>query len=172
MIVGTAVSPTRPSISGPLQSQRMSARPPEQPLLSRVLLPVASADDARATAEAALGQIAAAGGEVHGVYVVEKAGGAPDKASVEQLEAHAEDTFRILRDQAQNAGVGVTTSVLYGTDIVDTILDAAEDWNASAIAYTPRGGGRLIELLSGDVGASLVRHADRPVVVFPESGGE
>jgi nucleotide-binding universal stress UspA family protein len=150
----------------------MPARPPEQPLLSRVLLPIASAEDAEATADAALGHIADATGEVRAIYVVEKAGGAPDKAGVEQREAHAEEAFEVLADRAEGAGVPVSTTVVYDTDVVDAILEAASAWEATAIAYTPRGGSRLAEFLSGDLGSALVRRTDLPVIVFPKAGGE
>ena len=143
------------------------------PLLSRVLVPVANESDAAATASAVVSRVAAAGGRVTAIVVVEKAGGAPDKASVEQRELAAEDALDLFTERAAEAGVPVETEVVYGTDVTDAILDAAADADATAIAFTPReGGGLLVDLLSGDVARKLVERSDRPVVVFPadESG--
>lgn len=139
-------------------------------LFSAPLVPIASDEDARATCAAALPYVRDAGGRALFVYVVEKAGGAVDKASVEQREEHAEEAFDVVRDAADEAGVDVETDVLYGTDVGATIIDAAADHDASAIVFTPRGGSRWWDLFSGDVRESLVTESDRPVVVLPDSG--
>jgi nucleotide-binding universal stress UspA family protein len=136
-------------------------------LLSKVVLPVASEDDARATCEAALPDVAAAGGEVIAVHVIEKAGGAMDKASVEQREEYADDIFAIVTDACEDAGVPVETDIVFDTVVVDGILDAARDHGASAVAFTPRGGSRWLDLLTGDNSRDLVKQAELPVVVFP-----
>ncbi|QCJ46336.1 universal stress protein [Haloprofundus sp. MHR1] len=138
-------------------------------LLAHPVVPVAGVDDAETTARAALPRIAAVGGEMLALYVVEKAGGAPDKASVEQREEVAEEAFSVVRELAAEAGVDVTTRVAYGTDVAGTILDVAADEDASAVVFTPRGGSKWTKLLTGDVASSLVEDADRPVVVLPAS---
>ncbi len=132
-------------------------------LLVRPLLPVASVEDAEATCRAAQPYLS---GSVHAVHVIEKAGGAPDKASVEQREEVAESAFDALRDCLE--GMTVETEVRYGTDVAETIFEAADDLDASAIVVTPRGGSRWIRLLTGDVALSLVTETDRPVVVLPD----
>lgn len=132
-------------------------------LFDRVLLPVTEAEDAAATASAAESYL---DGEVIGVHVVEKAGGAPDKASVEQREFEAEAAFGALSDALGH----VETEIRYGTDVADTIFAAADDHDVTSIVVTPRGGNRLIQLLTGDVALTLVTESDRPVVVLPDPG--
>ncbi|WP_123533654.1 universal stress protein [Halosimplex salinum] len=140
-------------------------------LLDRVVLPVAHDDDATATARALDGHEF---GSALAVHVVEKAGGAPDKASVEQREEAAEEAFSVLRAYFDDE-VDLETRILYGTDVADAIFEAADDYGASSIVITPRGGSRWIQLLTGDVALSLVTETDRPVVVLPdveeETGG-
>ena len=131
-------------------------------VFDRVLLPVAGDEDAAATARAADSYL---DGEIIAINVVEKAGGAPDKASVEQREAEAEKAFDVLRDALGD----VETEIRYGTDVADTIFAAADDHDVTSIVVTPRGGSRLVRLLTGDVALSLVSESDRPVVVLPDS---
>ncbi|WP_121823110.1 universal stress protein [Halostella salina] len=136
------------------------------PLFRRVVVPVASEEDAAATAASIAPHIDAAGGEVVAVFVVEKAGGAPDKASVEQREQHAETAF--TRFRADLGDVNIETEIRYGTDVAAAIVEAARDADANAIAFTPRGGSRWVKLLTGDVSADLIAASDRPVVVLPD----
>ena len=142
-----------------------STDPPR--LLSRPLVPVASEDDAIKTCRTALSRIAAAGGRPVVVHVIEKAGGAPDKASVEQREAAAEEAFAAVRDCAADYGLDVETEIRYGTDVADAIVDAAADLDASAIVFHPRGGSWLLDLLTGDVRDRLIEGSDRPVIALP-----
>ena len=142
------------------------------PLLEHVLVPVASEQDARTTAEAVVPYLQQDGGRVTVVHVVEKAGGAPDKASVEQREAVAEDAFEAFGEGLSSSGVPYETEVRYGTDVAETIIETAADVDASAIVFTPRGGSRWVRLLTGDVSLSLVSESDRPVVVLPDVADE
>lgn len=132
-------------------------------LLERVVLPVADPDDAAASAEALA---ANEFGSVLVVHVVEKAGGAVDKASVEQREQRAEEMFEAARQRLTDARI--ETEVAYGTDVAETVFDVADDHDATAIVITPRGGSRWVRLLTGDVALSLVTETDRPVVVLPD----
>ncbi|ELZ68589.1 UspA domain protein [Haloferax prahovense DSM 18310] len=102
------------------------------------------------------------------VHVIEKAGGAPDKASVEQRELAADEMFQILRDRLQGVDIALQTEYLYGTDVGDAIITAAHDFDASTIVFTPRGGSRWLKLLTGDVTTTLVNESDLPVLVLPD----
>jgi nucleotide-binding universal stress UspA family protein len=101
------------------------------------------------------------------VHVVEKAGGAPDAASVEQREEIAEEAFELVRSRAAEVGVDVETELLYGTDVAETIVDAANETGASSIVFTPRGHKWWWNLFSDDVAEALVHESDLPVVVLP-----
>lgn len=135
-------------------------------LFRRVIVPVANEDDAEATATALVPYLAS-GGTVIAVYVVEKAGGAPDKAAVEQRERFAGELFDRVVEVLAPHDVDLRTELLYGTDVAGAIVDAAHEEGASAIVFTPRGGSRWRKLLSGDVTVKLVNRSDVPVLVLP-----
>jgi nucleotide-binding universal stress UspA family protein len=137
-------------------------------LFERVVVPVANREDAAATAAALAPYVEDAGGTVVAVHVVEKAGGAPDKASVEQREQRAEDVFAIVEEGLADTGVPLEFTVLYGTDVAKTIIDGAHDADATSIVFTPRGGSRWAKLLTGDVTHHLVAESDLPVLVLPD----
>ena len=134
-------------------------------LLDRVLLPVASEEDARTSATALFRQDF---GEVVVCNVIEKAGGGIDKAGVEQREVAAEEMF----DAARAVLGDVRTEITYGTDVVDAIFDLAAEIDATAVVVTPRGGGRFVRLITGDVALGLITENDRPVVVLPDEDGD
>lgn len=130
-------------------------------LLSRVLVPVATEQDARNTAE----QLAAYSPEtVIALYVVEKGGGAPDKTSVEYSETVAQESFDAIREQFPD----VETATVYDTSILNGIFETAKEVDATAIVYRSRGGNRLAHFLSGDLSLKLVTKADRPVIALPQ----
>lgn len=76
---------------------------------------MADEDDAAATAEALGPYVESAGGVVVGVHVIERAGRAPDRASVEQRERRADDLLEVVADGL--ADVELETESLYGTDL-------------------------------------------------------
>ena len=72
----------------------------DQELLSHVLVPVATENDARVTAE----QLAPYNPDhVTALHVVEKGGGTPDKTPVEQSEVIAEGSFAAVREEFPDA---------------------------------------------------------------------
>lgn len=142
------------------------------PLLQTVVVPVASVEDAESTFAAALDRISASDGKVVAVHVVEKGGGVPDKASVEQREGIGEEIFEVVERACDDAGVAVETRLEYGTDVAETIFEVADEVDATSIAFTPRGGSRWLQMLTGDVTLSLVTKTDRPVVVLPDEDDE
>jgi nucleotide-binding universal stress UspA family protein len=144
--------------------------PPD--LLSTPFVPVASVDDAAVTLDAVLDRVAAAGGRMTVAHVVEKAGGAPDAAPVEQRETIADEAFDLVRDRAAEAGVDVETQLLYGTDVVETLLEAAHETGSSSIVFTPRGHKWWWDLFSDDVANALVHDSDLPVVVLPSPAAD
>lgn len=137
-------------------------------LLERIVVPVASEDDAAATAAALVPYVDEADRTVVALHVVEKAAGALDKASVEQRERRAEAIFDAFTDGFAGVAAVVETDLRYGTDVAGTVVDAAHDVDASAVVFTPRGGGLLAKFLSGDVTHKLVANSDVPVLTLPE----
>jgi len=91
-----------------------------EPFFQRVVVPVANRDDATATTTTLRPYIAGSDSTVIAVHVVEKAGGAPDKASVEQREQRAEEIFEIVAEEFDGSGIVLETDLRYGTDIAYT----------------------------------------------------
>lgn len=132
-----------------------------QEMLRHVLLPVANQEDALASARALKPYQPT---RVTALHVVEKGEGVPDKTPVEQSEKLAEESYAAVRTVFPDAD----DHMAYGRDIVAQIFEAAEDVDASAIAYRSRGGNRIMQFLSGDVSLKLVTKADRPVIALPQ----
>ncbi|MFC7202351.1 universal stress protein [Haloferax namakaokahaiae] len=138
-------------------------------LFARPLLPIANEADATATCRAAFPHIAGQHGQATVVHVIEKAGGAPDKAGVEQREELADEVFDIVARIADEFGLDVKTELRFATDVAEEILDVADETDATAIVFSPREGRGWWDLFSGDVRKHLVHNDERPVVVLPGS---
>ena len=142
-------------------------------LLRRVVVPVANEGDAVRTCSALVPRLRDHDSDVIVVHVIEKAGGYMDKAPLRARQEQAGRIFDIVRREFVSAELEVEAKLLYGTDVVETILGAADDLDASAIVLTPREGTgrreRLRSLLAGDVGYRLLKNERHPVVVVPRS---
>lgn len=138
-------------------------------LLEHVLLPVASEEDARATSQA-LEPYLSDVERVTAVHVVEKAGGAMDKAPMEKRREDAA-AFLAIVDSRLGDRVAVETRTAFGTDVVETLFAEAADAGATAIAFRARGGSRIVQLLTGDVATDLVTDPELPVVSLPVPDG-
>lgn len=139
-------------------------------LLDHVLVAVASESDAEETCSALepyLGEVQ----RVTAVHVIEKAGGAMDKAPLEKRREDAA-TFLAVVDSRLSDRVAVDTRTVFGTDVVDALFEAAADADATAVVFRPRGGSRIVRLLSGDTASDLVTEPPIPVVALPDPGEE
>lgn len=168
LLSGTASSARRPTqltqliTASLLVSNDMDENQPRErrDMLAHVLVPVANEEDARDTVQA----LASYGPErVTALHVIEKGDGVPDKTPVEQSEELAADAFAAVDEVFPDAG----HHTAYSRDIVEAIFAAADEVGASAIAFRPRSGGRIVQFLSGDLSLQLVTRADRPVIALP-----
>ncbi|QHS17580.1 universal stress protein [Halopenitus persicus] len=140
-------------------------------LTDRILVPIANEADAVGTYDA-LSMYLDADTEIVVIHVIEKAGGGIDKASVEQRREIAEQSFEAMRGLAESDDVPIETQIHYGTDVAETINDAAAEHGATTIAFRSRGGGRILDFLSGSVRTKLVTDSDVPLIVLPRDGTE
>lgn len=131
-------------------------------LLARALVPVATAADAAATA-AALTEHADEIESVLAVNVV--AGDEPTDAASDE----ATDTLGRVVTGLAGTGVDVETRVLAAPDVVGAVVASADDIDATAVVFTPRGQPGPLGRLTGDTTGRLVRESDRPVVALPAS---
>lgn len=129
-------------------------------LTQNVLVPVADQEDARTTAQTLepyqFDRITV-------LHVVEKGEGVPDKTPVEQSEQIAAEAFDSFRKTFPDA----KTEVTYRRDVVKGIIEVADEIDASAIVFRPRGGARIVQWLAGDRSLRLITEADRPVISVP-----
>lgn len=142
-----------------------SAESNDRNLLAHVLLPVANEEDALKTAMALEPYRPE---HVTALHVVEKGAGVPDKTPVEQSEELAAESYSAVR----RVFPGADDHTAYARDVVGAIFAAADDVDASAIAYRSRGGNRIMQFLSGDLSLKLVTNADRPVIALPRDGSD
>lgn len=129
-------------------------------LTEHLVVPVASVADARETARIVERY---SYGTVTVVHVIERTDGAPDKLSPEQAEERAREAFDAFRDVIPDA----EAELVYQSDVVAGIDEVAAAVDGSAIAFHPRGGSRLVQLLSGDTTLRLVTEVERPVIAIP-----
>lgn len=138
-------------------------------LFERVLIPIASEDDARLARETILPYLAGSGGVATIVHVIKYTQGGVDPSPVSMQEEDAERLFEIVN--RDHPDLVVETKKAYGTDIAAAIFDVAEGVDASAIVFAPQTKSRLIRLLTGDTALSLISNPDVPVLAIPRGTG-
>ena len=134
-------------------------------LFQHMLVPVATEADARTTC-AALEPYLEDIERVTIVHVIEKAGGAPDKAPLEKRREDAAE-FLATADAMLSEFVAVDARTVFATDVVPAFFAAADEAGADAIAFRARGGSRIRRILAGDITTNLVTDPDVPVISLP-----
>ncbi len=132
-----------------------------------VIVPLADPDDGERTGRA-LAPYLEPSSTVVLINVIEKGGGTIDKAPMERRKEYAEEIYERGREALADSPATVETATLFGTDVVETIFEAAKEREADAVVFNPRKGNRIAELLTGDVARRLVREAKVPVVSLPK----
>jgi nucleotide-binding universal stress UspA family protein len=134
-------------------------------LLDHVVVPIASDGDATATC-AALGPYLDEIERITAVHVIEKGDGSVDKAPMETRRSDGAEFLAIV--DARIAGdVALDTRIEFGTDVVETLFEAAIEVGATSIGVRHRGGSRIVQILAGDTGRKLVTDPKVPVVSLP-----
>jgi nucleotide-binding universal stress UspA family protein len=133
-------------------------------LMSHTVVPIATETDAVETCEA-LESIIDSVQVLTAVHVIEKTKGYPDKAPLEARQEQAERIFGIVEERFAD-GPPVHRELTYATDVVDGILDTAEEVGATAIGFSTHPSGRLRRVLSGNDSYRLITESKQPVVVF------
>lgn len=134
-------------------------------LFKRVLIPVATKDDAHATCNALEPHLNTVE-TVIVIHVIEKAGGAMDKAPLEKRQSDGHEILTLVESTLEDS-VDIDSEIVYGTDVVDAIFEAAIEHDAEAVAFRARGGSRITQLLSGNTTKKLVTEPVVPVLSLP-----
>jgi hypothetical protein len=128
-------------------------------LTDHLVVPIANEEDARETARSL---DTYEYDQVTVVHVIQKGEAVPDKIPVEQAEQRATDAFAAFREIISEA----ETEIAYRRDVVAAIMDVVADLDASAIAFRPRDGSRVVQFISGDKALELVTNANQPVIAL------
>jgi nucleotide-binding universal stress UspA family protein len=133
-------------------------------LFERILVPIASPDDAEATARAVRPHL-----DANTTLIVTHV--TPGTA--------AETTIKTGRDQFTGATYEKFVDILYrddlhfewatleGREVAEALTDAIDMMDATLIAFTPRDLDTWERTIAGDPEGTLIREADVPVMVFP-----
>ncbi|MFD1642315.1 universal stress protein [Halohasta litorea] len=134
-----------------------------------VLLPIADEEDAENTCEAVVPYLAGKDCRVFVIHVVKQK---RRNADTEAVEARAETVFERTTACFDAVGIPTTGEIWYGTDISETILDAAAEHAADSIVLTPRKKSVWRRLLSENVIGQLARKVDQPLIVLPTEAAD
>ncbi|XVH32476.1 universal stress protein [Haloferacaceae archaeon DSL9] len=135
----------------------------------RIVVPVANKEDAKETAEAMRPYLIGNNTTILVIHVVQIAGGYMNKSPLSAQKNVANDALEVASEKFFDEGIAVETEIRYGKDVIEEIFQAATEFNADYIGFTPRRGGRLSRLLSGDLSNKLVSESRWPIAVFPHS---
>ncbi len=134
-----------------------------------VLLPIATEEDATNTCEAVMPYLADKDCRVFVIHVVRE----PKRnVDIAETETRAETVFERATACFDTVDIPVTGEVWYGSDVSQTILDAAAEYNADAIILTPRKKSVWRRLLSENIIGQLSRAVDQPLIIIPTEAAD
>lgn len=134
-----------------------------------VLLPIASEEDATNTCEAVTPYLVGKDCRVFVIHIVRE----PKRnVDIARTETQAQTVFERASACFEAVDIPVTGEVWYGTDVSQTILDAAEEHAADAIILTPRKKSVWRRLLSENVVGQLSRAATQPLIIIPTAASD
>jgi nucleotide-binding universal stress UspA family protein len=94
------------------------------------------------------------------------------RADTDAVEARAETVFEHARGCFEAVDIPVTGEIWYGTDVSETILDAAVEHAADSIVLTPRKKSVWRRLISENVIGQLARRVDQPLIIVPTEAAD
>lgn len=133
-------------------------------LFERILVPVASPEDAEATARALRPRLDAGAT----LIVTHVTGGTSDETSIKTgRDRFAGATYEAFADVLRRNDLAFEWVTLEAREVVAALADAAEMTEATLVAFTPRDVDEWSRTAVGDPGGRLIRAADVPVLVVP-----
>jgi nucleotide-binding universal stress UspA family protein len=130
-------------------------------IMHSIVVPVAGSDDAEKTV-AELQYFDP--DHVTAVFVAEETEGYPNKSPHSVSEDIAEESREMFIEHFPE----VDFRIVQATDIVEGIIDTADEIDASAIVYRPRQRSFISRILSSSQSEKLITHSSYPVVALPE----
>ena len=134
-------------------------------IFDRIVVPVKNTDDATATATALKPHLEPGSELVVLLHVIEQTDGYVDTASPAALKEEANRIFDAgMRELPSDAPT--QSALRYGTDAVDVIVDAIDEFGATAVVFEPSPDRRLTDLLTRSAEQRLVEEANCPVIAI------
>ena len=101
---------------------------------------------------------------VTAVFVAEETEGYPNKTPNDVSEEIAENLQELFVEHFPD----VDFRLVQATDMVEAIIETADDVGATAIVYRPRQSSFISRILSSSQSEKLMTHSSYPVVALPE----
>lgn len=136
-------------------------------IFTHLVVPIANETDATATCDALQSYIDDTIETITVVHVIEKKEKYVHKEPPKTRKEQADRIFSIVETRFPDEPT-IHRELRFGSDIIDEILAAADEFDATAVGFTPQPDCRLNRFLSGSKDYRLITESDQPVVVFSE----
>jgi nucleotide-binding universal stress UspA family protein len=133
-------------------------------LFERILVPIASPEDAEETARSLRPHLDS-GTTLIVTHVTE---GDTDETTIKTgRDQFAGATYETFSDILYRRDLQFEWVTLAAREVAEALVDAIEMTEATLVAFTPRDIDTWRRAITGDPGGRLIREADVPVMVFP-----